>query len=51
MRELVWYMVVIAIAAISSPVLTSQGGGAPHPPPHALSQGGGAPHPPRGPAR
>ena len=51
MRKLVYYIVVIAIAAISSPVFASQGGGAPHPPIHALSQGGGAPHPTGGPGR
>jgi hypothetical protein len=45
MRKLVRSVVVIAIAAISSPAFASQAGGAPHPPSHALSQGGGAPHP------
>jgi hypothetical protein len=39
MRKLVRSVVVIAIAAISSPAFASQAGGAPHPPSHALSQG------------
>ena len=43
MRKLVRSVVVIAIAAISSPAFASQAGGAPHPPFHALSQGGRAP--------
>jgi hypothetical protein len=51
MKKLVCSMVVIAIAAISSPVFASHGGGAPHPPSRALSQGGGAPHPNGGPGR
>jgi hypothetical protein len=51
MRKLVYSVVVIAISVISSLVFASQGGGAPHPPSHALSQGGGAPHPNGGPGR
>jgi hypothetical protein len=51
MRKFVCSVVVIAIAAICSPVFASQAGGAPHPPSRALSQGGGAPHPTGGAGR